>query len=59
MTDIITQLNEATTYIQQQSNIKPLAGVVLGSGLGNLTHEIKEAISIPYTSIPHFPTSTV
>lgn len=59
MIDIITLLNEAAAYVQQKSNIKPLVGVVLGSGLGNLTHEIKEAISLPYTSIPHFPTSTV
>ncbi len=59
MTDILTQLNEAKAYIQQQTSTIPLVGVVLGSGLSNLSKEIKEEISIPYNLIPHFPVSTV
>lgn len=59
MVDILKQLNEAKAYIQQKTNTVPLIGIVLGSGLGNLSKEIKEEISIPYNLIPHFPISTV
>ncbi|HEX2682945.1 MAG TPA: purine-nucleoside phosphorylase [Ferruginibacter sp.] len=38
---------------------KPDVGVVLGSGLGSFTNEIKILKEIPYGDIPHFPVSTV
>lgn len=34
-------------------------GIILGSGLGNLTTHIKDMQSIEYERIPHFPLSTV
>jgi len=34
-------------------------GIILGSGLGNLKHEVKIIHEIPYTDIPNFPQSTV
>ena len=37
----------------------PVAGVVLGSGLGTLAQDVEEAISIPFTDMPGFPVSTV
>ena len=33
--------------------------MILGTGLGGLADEIMNAVSIPYGSIPGFPTSTV
>ncbi|MDB4534450.1 purine-nucleoside phosphorylase [Vicingaceae bacterium] len=39
--------------------MKPLAGIILGTGLGNLSTEIKIEIAIPYSEIPNFPISTV
>lgn len=59
MVDILEQLNEVKKYIQQKTATVPLVGIVLGSGLGNLSKEIKEEVSIPYDLIPHFPVSTV
>jgi purine-nucleoside phosphorylase len=38
---------------------KPEIGIILGSGLGDLADEIKDAVRIPYRDIPHFPLSTV
>ena len=32
--------------------------VVLGSGLGHLADEVEDAVSIPYSEIPHSPVST-
>ena len=37
---------------------KPVAGIVLGSGLGKLADKIENQIVIPYREIPGFPVST-
>ena len=50
---------EATEYINQEFNLQPQIGIVLGTGLGGLVDEIKVLKSISYTDIPHFPVSTV
>ncbi|MEP6615266.1 MAG: purine-nucleoside phosphorylase [Ginsengibacter sp.] len=50
---------EAIRHIQQCYPIKPSVGVVLGSGLGSFTHEMKIEKEIAYSDIPHFPVSTV
>lgn len=41
------------------TNIKPVFGIVLGSGLGELVDIIEDAIRIPYREIPNFPIPTV
>lgn len=37
---------------------KPVAGIVLGSGLGRLAEQIEDPIVVPYRDIPGFPVST-
>ena len=37
---------------------QPLAGIVLGSGLGSLADQIEDPITIPYGDLPGFPVST-
>jgi len=59
MSELLTQLNETVAYIKSKVSITAKAGIVLGSGLGNLAEVIKTDVSIPYTDIPHFPVSTV
>jgi purine-nucleoside phosphorylase len=39
--------------------LKPVAAIILGSGLGGLAQDVKDAIRVPYKEIPHFPESTV
>ena len=56
---MITKINEAVAYIQNSYPVKPLVGVVLGSGLGSFTAEMKIEKEIAYSDIPHFPVSTV
>jgi purine-nucleoside phosphorylase len=53
------QLNETTSFIKSIYAETPEAGIILGSGLGNLVHEINVEQEIPYEKIPHFPVSTV
>ena len=36
----------------------PVAGIVLGSGLGKLADQIQNPITIHYKDIPGFPVST-
>lgn len=53
------QLAETTAFIRNQYPVKPSVGVVLGSGLGNLTAQMNIQHEIEYSLIPHFPVSTV
>ncbi|HVI48134.1 MAG TPA: purine-nucleoside phosphorylase [Chitinophaga sp.] len=57
--DLLQQVAAATAWLQALSFEQPRVGVVLGTGLGELTSHIKIAHSIPYNQIPHFPESTV
>lgn len=60
MEDIrLQKIKTAVEYIKCRIvGIKPLAGIVLGSGLGKLGDIIEEAQVIPYKEIPGFSVST-
>ena len=54
---------KATNYINRvlfENNYRgqPKIAIILGSGLGPLTSQVKIDVEIPYKSIPHFPLST-
>lgn len=59
MHPLLKQVNETTQFLQQQGFKQPVAGVVLGTGLGNFIQHIKVEVSLPYHSIPNFPEATV
>ncbi|MGB8190580.1 MAG: purine-nucleoside phosphorylase [Chitinophagaceae bacterium] len=59
MIALTERINESVSYIRSLYNGEPQAGVVLGSGLGNLVNEISIEREIEYDDIPHFPVSTV
>ena len=50
---------EAANFIKNKLSENPRLGIILGSGLGDYSSEIEDSISISYSEIPHFPTSTV
>ena len=56
---MIEKINESVEFIKNIYSQQPSVGIVLGSGLGNFTNEIKIEKEIPYGDIPHFPVSTV
>lgn len=56
---MMSKINEAVTFIKSVFSTAPEVGIVLGSGLGSFTKEIKIEKEIPYSNIPHFPVSTV
>lgn len=50
---------ETTRYLTSKGIDTPFAGIILGTGLGNLVKEIDILVSIDYQDIPNFPVSTV
>ena len=50
---------ETVNYLKNKTNFTPEVGIILGSGLGNLTEEIEIEHSVSYEDIPNFPVSTV
>ena len=59
MDERISRIYEAAEYIRNIiGEEKPVAGIVLGSGLGKLADVIEDKKIIPYREIPHFPAST-
>ncbi|MFE3869219.1 purine-nucleoside phosphorylase [Flavobacterium sp. LS2P90] len=53
------QVQETVSYIKGKIDFTPEYGVILGSGLGSFTDEMKIEYSLPYNEIPNFPVSTV
>lgn len=51
---------ESAKFVKEKiGGLNPKTAIVLGSGLGILSDEIEEKITIKYAEIPNFPVSTV
>ncbi|MBL8238722.1 MAG: purine-nucleoside phosphorylase [Bryobacterales bacterium] len=48
----------AVAALRTKIEMTPAAGVVLGSGLGAFADELRDAVTVPYGDIPHWPAST-
>ena len=59
MSETMRQLEETIAFIRGLVSTEASVGIILGSGLGNLSSCIDIEKEIPYSSIPHFPVSTV
>ncbi len=55
----LAEIDQAVQAVQERLTVKPVVGLVLGSGLGGLADRVSQAVSIPYDAIPAWPTSTV
>jgi purine-nucleoside phosphorylase len=53
------QLQEAIQYLELQKITQPLTGIILGTGLGKLVHQMDVEKEVMYADIPHFVESTV
>jgi len=51
--------SRAAEFIRSKTKLRPLIGLVLGSGLGAFADELTSATRIPYRRIPNFPLSTI
>src|ERR1051326_9573980 len=59
MSELQRQIREAAAAVRAKSTLGPEVGVILGTGLGDLTQALVGATVVPYAAIPHFPQSTV
>jgi purine-nucleoside phosphorylase len=55
----ILNLRRTADFIKKSYPHEPSVGIVLGSGIGNLSNEIDIEFQMDYASIPDFPISTV
>lgn len=59
MANLLEQIKETSEFLKARLTYSYGYGVILGSGLGNLTKEITVHTKIAYSDIPNFPVSTV
>ena len=56
---MITEIQETLKYLKARGFGTPEIGIILGTGLGKLIHEIEVEAEASYNHIPFFPTATV
>jgi purine-nucleoside phosphorylase len=56
---MLEKIIETTEFLKAKGITDPDAGIILGTGLGELTAKIDIRIEIDYKDIPNFPISTV
>jgi purine-nucleoside phosphorylase len=59
MEHLLEKIEATASFIKKRINKEYTHGIILGSGLGNLTKEIDIHVQLPYSDIPNFPVSTV
>ena len=59
MENLLEKIKETSDFLKQKIGKEYKYGIILGSGLGNLTKDIKIEVEIPYHEIPNFPVATV
>lgn len=59
MSSLRQQIEEAVKAIRKRTPLEPRLGLILGTGLGDASDAIEDAVAIPYGEIPNFATSTV
>jgi purine-nucleoside phosphorylase len=57
--ELFDKINEATAYIQKKIKVKAVThGIILGTGLGGFSSQIKDKKTLSFDEIPHFCKST-
>jgi purine-nucleoside phosphorylase len=57
--ELFARLEYARAWIRGKTDVRPTAGVILGSGLGGFAARLANATEIPYAEIPEFPVPRV
>jgi len=50
---MIEKIDEAVSFLQTRTSLRPVIAVILGSGLGAFVDGLDIEVSIPYAEIPH------
>lgn len=56
---MLKKIKESASYINSVTDISPVVGIILGTGLGNFINNIDIKNAIYYKDIPNFPETTV
>ena len=56
---MIQAIDDAVAFVRSKTKLQPRAGIVLGSGLGNVVDALEIEATIPYSEIPGGAASTV
>ncbi len=59
MENLLQQVSETAAFLRAKGFTGAQAGIVLGTGLGAFTAEMKIEQAVPYADIPGFPVATV
>jgi len=52
------RLDSLEAAVRARSDFVPVAGIVLGSGLGGLADELEDPVAIPFAELPGWPAAT-
>src|SRR6185369_1633284 len=52
------RLDALEAAVRARTDLVPLAGIVLGSGLGGLADDLEDAVAIPFADLPGWPAAT-
>ncbi|HQX97428.1 MAG: purine-nucleoside phosphorylase [Chitinophagaceae bacterium] len=52
-------VTETSRFLKKEGFNNPVAGIIMGTGLGAMADKIENPIIIPYSTIPNFPEATV
>jgi purine-nucleoside phosphorylase len=55
----LEEIDQVVAVVRQRTTYRPKVGLILGSGLGGLSEQVKQPDYIPYGDLPFWPTSTV
>jgi purine-nucleoside phosphorylase len=56
----LEKVDDAVAAVRHRAgDVVPQVAIVLGSGLGDFAGQLKDAVSIPYGDLPHWPASNV
>ena len=59
MTYSLMEVKDCAAFLKSKGIDSPVAGIVLGTGLGALVKQVQVKLTIPYSDIPGFPIATV
>ncbi len=52
------RLDALEAAVRDRTNLRPVVGLVLGSGLGGLAADVEDAVAIPFADLPGWPAAT-
>lgn len=56
---MLRKIQETASWLLSHTTERPTIAIILGTGLGQVAKDIEVTASFEYSSIPHFPVSTV